>query len=169
MEDDGLLRRTLDAASSDVLNARTEFDDALTWLRTAVERDRLLPLAAEVWALDPSRTRVLLVRHRWRGWVAPGGKVDPGESPREAAARELLEETGMTADLPATPTAVSVRSYRPDWSPTLGIAFGTVLDPDVPLSGEAGQPAAWIPLSEDWETTLPEDRARIRAFAATPR
>lgn len=27
----------------------------------------------------------------------PGGKVDPGETPEEAAARELQEETGLTA------------------------------------------------------------------------
>lgn len=39
---------------------------------------------------------VLLVRHaRFGLWVFPGGHVDPGETPDEAAAREVQEETGL--------------------------------------------------------------------------
>lgn len=32
-------------------------------------------------------------------WQMPQGGVDPGEAPREAALRELWEETGITSDL----------------------------------------------------------------------
>ena len=62
----------------------TEYDDALAWLEIAM-KGPMEPIAAEVWAFDESFTRVLLVRHRWRGWVPPGGRVEAGETPREAA------------------------------------------------------------------------------------
>lgn len=43
---------------------------------------------------------VLLVFDRWRRrWEIPGGTRDPGESAREAAVRELAEETGITGQV----------------------------------------------------------------------
>jgi len=47
---------------------------------------------------DPDRGVLLLWRHRfitdtW-GWEIPAGRIDPGETPVVAAARETLEETG---------------------------------------------------------------------------
>ncbi|PRY01913.1 NUDIX hydrolase [Allonocardiopsis opalescens] len=42
---------------------------------------------------------VLLVFDRWRArWELPGGGIDPGETPRQAAGRELFEESGQRAD-----------------------------------------------------------------------
>ncbi len=32
-------------------------------------------------------------------WSIPGGRIEPGESEQAAALRELMEETGITADL----------------------------------------------------------------------
>lgn len=49
------------------------------------EADRVLLLQDSDLGLDP-------VLH-W--WVTPGGGVDPGEGDREAAVRELREETGL--------------------------------------------------------------------------
>ncbi len=53
---------------------------------------------------------VVLHRHRsLQRWLQPGGHVEPGESPAQAALRETIEETGLAAAHPATgPTFVHV-------------------------------------------------------------
>ena len=45
---------------------------------------------------------LLMMRHKEPNlglWVAPGGKIEAGESAYECAARELLEETGLRAHI----------------------------------------------------------------------
>ena len=56
---------------------------------------------ARVVLLDPA-DRLLLMRGRLPGaapgagaWFTIGGAIEPGETPREAAAREIVEETGF--------------------------------------------------------------------------
>lgn len=44
--------------------------------------------------------RVLLVKPTYKdGWDVPGGYVEPGESPRTAAIREVREELGIKPDI----------------------------------------------------------------------
>ena len=52
---------------------------------------------------------VILHRHRrLHIWVQPGGHVDAGESPLQAAVRETLEETGLDAHHTRPPTLFHV-------------------------------------------------------------
>jgi 8-oxo-dGTP diphosphatase len=49
--------------------------------------------------LDDKRTYVLLIKPHGRNrWQLPKGAIDPGETPRSAALREVREEGGVTAD-----------------------------------------------------------------------
>ena len=42
--------------------------------------------------------RILFVRHVEGRWMLPGGAVDPGERPAEAACRECLEEASVVIE-----------------------------------------------------------------------
>lgn len=61
-------------------------------------RETGAPYGAHTLVYRPSG-ELLLVRHDDVDmWVLPGGEVDPGETFREAARRELAEEAGTEAD-----------------------------------------------------------------------
>jgi 8-oxo-dGTP pyrophosphatase MutT (NUDIX family) len=69
--------------------------------------------------------RVLMTHQRVRDcWELPGGGIEPGESPRVGAARELLEETGQAVDPDALRFVGFARMRRGD-RPVLYGAFFT--------------------------------------------
>lgn len=109
-------------------------------------------LVAWAYVRSTDGSHVLLVRHRRLDrWMPPGGRVDAGEMPIDAAVRELGEETGITVrpapDQPAALVDV-VDHALPDGSiaASFGAAYAFTADMTHPLRPEAGQPAAWWPL-----------------------
>ncbi len=76
-------------------------------LRAKVGHDPLWLTAAGGVVLDDSG-RVLLQRRSDTGrWTLPGGIVEPGEQPADAAVREIYEETGVVA-MPESLVSVTV-------------------------------------------------------------
>lgn len=58
-------------------------------------------------AIVRSDAGVLLHRHKRLGlWLQPGGHLDPGETPPQAAVREVIEETGLPASHTTDPPRI---------------------------------------------------------------
>ncbi|MCL2363530.1 MAG: GNAT family N-acetyltransferase [Defluviitaleaceae bacterium] len=71
--------------------------DYIKTMRKHIGHDRLMVVGAST--IVHKNGKILLIQRRDNGcWSYPGGLVEPGEVIEDAAKRELIEETGLTAN-----------------------------------------------------------------------
>ena len=117
------------------------------------------PVHVTASALIVGRRGLVLHRHKVLGtWVPPGGHIDHGETPWEAAVREANEETGLHVWLSyETPNLVHVDVHAgPRGHTHLDLRYlldGDDVDP-APPPGES-QEVVWCPWSEALRLAAP--------------
>lgn len=73
--------------------------DYIRWLRSKVGHERII-LTFVGGCIRNEKGEVLLQRRGGTGqWGFPGGAIEPGETVREAAVREIREETGLNVQV----------------------------------------------------------------------
>ncbi len=112
---------------------------------------------------------VLHLHRRLHRWLQPGGHIEPGESPEEAAVRETLEETGLAVThFGGQPVLAHVDVHRSARNHVhLDLRYLTVAPDDdpAPAPGESQQ-VAWFAWAEAEQVA---DDALVGALGAARR
>ncbi|MFD8629629.1 NUDIX domain-containing protein [Streptomyces hygroscopicus] len=139
---------------------------------TDTETSEVIRYTADVVAFTPGGD-VLLVERDWPpyegAWALPGGHVDPGETSRAAAVRELEEETGVQV------AAADLRQIgvwdSPERDPRgryVTVAYAAVVPADTQIvPGTDARTARWWPL-DNLPERLAFDHADILRAATAP-
>ena len=105
---------------------------------------------------------VLLILSR-QGWSFPKGHAEPGETPREAAEREILEETGVRVRVD-TGFAYPVPSAREQDRRTVFFYAGESLEGRKTPEPDEVRGAGWFPVPDARDmVSFPPDLAALEA------
>jgi ADP-ribose pyrophosphatase YjhB (NUDIX family) len=110
-------------------------------------------------------TELLMVRRgsnatRAGFWSIPAGYVDYGEDVREAAARELLEETGLVADIGDVVFVAS--NFHDPAKLTVGIWFAGTVTGGALEAGDDADDVGWFDLDDLPPLAFDTDEAFLR-------
>jgi ADP-ribose pyrophosphatase YjhB (NUDIX family) len=155
-----------------------QWPEGLGWPRTCAECGETtwsnpLPVAVVLLPVSyaDSRTGVVVVRRDiepYRGDLAlPGGFIETGESWREAAVRELQEETGLTAE----PAQVRLFDVHSSYQGYTLLVFG-LLPPraaeSLPPSAPTAEATEWLVVTEPTRLCFPtHTMALVDFFSGT--
>lgn len=118
---------------------------------------------------------ILLARHVKNGrsfWVLPGGSIEPGETPEEAAQREMCEESGLAIrierllfiDEPRDVGTVRIREPRYTF---LGSIAGTC-DPNASTGDAELAEVRWMPIDGAYDAATSDTLRRVDSALRRP-
>ncbi len=100
-------------------------------------------------------------------WVAPGGKIQADESPRECAIRELREETGLVAIDPELRAVITEVSERKDWQ-WMMFVYRTLVGDGEAFGDEREGRLCWFHRDEVGRLPIPEADAIFYPLVIAP-
>jgi 8-oxo-dGTP diphosphatase len=151
-----------------VVAARDHDGNVLVDVRFVAESDlemweRRLPMPASL-VVVRFEDAVLMLFNDWRQqWELPGGMREPGETARQAAVRELAEETGISSvdlDFIAVAEVDLRRPNRQEYSAIYRTDLQDV--PQLVVNEEASAFLWWDPQSSVTEQMNPIDAEMVR-------